>query len=702
MVVYSYLATLNNTKKFKEYLELYKDIVLDSIIKLKEKSNEFLMEDLRLKIIENFSIEIPIILIEKIIKTYIHTDKVAITKDGAILLKDGIMFDYEENLESSRYEISLLEEEYLAFLRENNYPESGSIYDLIDFYKVNILDLDSIKDVDIHEYSLQIKFLRKIQNDIEMKDVFRKVLWGSVITKCLFSSEISEGSFKGDILLLDTNFVISLLGLHTESSNRTCQQLIEKSTLLGFEFKIFDQTLEEAKKLIRDTAETLKNNPSISEIFANDITRSCNSNPMMTPTEMERIADNIVSEINKVCTFKVEQIERLRDRVERLDLYRYYVKDLKKDAISAFHDAAAIFYVSNCRGGIIRKVEDAKCWFVQDRKNRTNSLRNKENNINERISSHDLLLLVWMSSPKELDFENVSENEFQKLIAIGQTMDKKQIEIIKQFEKNLKLYADKDISVEDRAKLHRRVISLTVDEIDQINSDDNIVFNENLRETIKQQNIEEMEIRNAYESEIDEFEKKLVDSYDELEQLKEKNSNQTEKLLDLEKKIFSTSEKTEIMCNKLSNIIDENNCTIQTLEKRNADLEVVIKNINDTCELFYSRLTFIISGLLLILIGLIGYVIIRKPNSWTLIEGVIAIATVFGFIIQMFISKYNKHTSKKINGLTECIIMLLHFIMKTANIDKYTEYESNLREIERINKENLKNTQLLSVYANIT
>ena len=196
------------------------------------------------------------------------------------------------------------------------------------------------------------------------------------------------------MLLLDTSFIVSVLGLHNPAANKICSQVVEISRNLGFSYVIFDQTIEEVRHLLIETAEKLKVLDNISDVFENDITQSCFLNASISPTDLERIASDLENEIMQKIEYDLKKIDLYKGKALQHSMYNHLIEKIKKDKYSALHDTVAFLYVRKIRGNDIKRISEANCWFVQDRKSSRNRIKKDNGFINETVSSHDLLVLL--------------------------------------------------------------------------------------------------------------------------------------------------------------------------------------------------------------------------------------------------------------------------------------------------------------------
>ena len=94
-----------------------------------------------------------------------------------------------------------------------------------------------------NDYSIEAKFVDYFRNtSIEIYNQIRNLYLGAILTSYLEYQPL-DANMDVD-LLLDTNFIISLIDLNTIESTKTCRKLIEIGDTLGYKFHVLSDTIE--------------------------------------------------------------------------------------------------------------------------------------------------------------------------------------------------------------------------------------------------------------------------------------------------------------------------------------------------------------------------------------------------------------------------------------------------------------------------
>ena len=202
-------------------------------------------------------------------------------------------------------------------------------------------------------------------------------------------------------LLLDTNFIISLIDLNTEDAYQTCNQLFSLCAQLGYRFTILNSTINQIKILLSNRINDFANKDFIGSIRVADIFNACIRRGL-DRTSLERIKDNLSRTIQEkgIVVIQDAQIQGIIERAKRSSDYKELFEKRHNEE-SALNDAVAKHYVESKRGENPREFVDVKCWFLH------NSYSSYDYSIGRKIheryliGANELLVLLWLSSPAQ-------------------------------------------------------------------------------------------------------------------------------------------------------------------------------------------------------------------------------------------------------------------------------------------------------------
>ena len=362
-------------------------------------------------------------------------------------------------------------------------------------------------------------------------------------------------------LLLDTNFIISLIDLNTPESTHTCNTLIDIAKDQGYKLSILDETIDEIKYLLKTKSENFNKSFMVKKIYTEDIYNACERKEL-TKVDLERIIDNIESTILELGIEKVLDNQVIREEALKSDMYTFY-KEKRQSIISAKHDAIALYYVKTKRGrDKIKDFAEVNCWFVNNAISRNSDKSSCDRLYQpEIIKADDLLSIMWLSNPKInslIPSSNIASIGLSSLISLTFTESLPKTSIIKEFEDNIQKYRTVDITDEDIVRVATRIADKQLTNIEELNklaNQDTELFIKNLElESKKQLEAEKERIKG-----LSKIVNKLKNEIDGIEEIKENNKKNKESVAVLKNQ--SDKDKTEI--EKLKLELTKNNEAIK-------------------------------------------------------------------------------------------------------------------------------------------
>lgn len=425
-----------------------------------------------------FALEIPIPVLSKILKKIENQENIngkenfKLYNDNSYQLKDYHFFEYEQLFQDKSREISDLDTLFTQFCEINDYKSEYSLVAYIDKRKMSLLKhLNSDLDKNgVKNGVIEAKFIDYFKNIPHVFDLIKNIYLGSLISTYL-EFEITE--YQEDTeLLLDTNFIISLLDLNTPESTKTCEKVIELGIKRGFKISIMDDTIKEIQQLLYKKAENINNSTLIKYVNPEDILNACERR-RLNRADLERIADNVQENLNKRGFYIIYVQDSLKNRAKHSAEYES-LKEIRFNKISALHDATAILYVRDKRAKKIKKFEDAKCWFVN------NSMNNDEGNdsiynddfLRETIRADELLSILWLSNPeikKDLNENEFAEIGLNSMVSISLNSSLPKASVIKELEDNIFKYCEEGVTEKDILNLATRITNNQIKNVQELN-----------------------------------------------------------------------------------------------------------------------------------------------------------------------------------------------------------------------------------------
>lgn len=553
-VTYSLLSHISNSGVLSRGpLDIFIPIVKKALHYLySEKGREYKsdkIDEIKSRVNDEYGIDIPKETLLKILKQIafdvnIEREYFQVFNDGAFWIKDFIFVDFDEQIEKAKSDIKNLQDLFKEFCKIQNidYEENNCVIRFIEKHKLSISRYLSHKGTttDNKDFLLAANFINYFkENSSVFYEQIKRIYLGSVLSMRLnYEPNIKDSNILLT-LLLDTNFIISLIDLNTKESTHTCNTLLDICKKLNASFYVLPETIDEIKKLLYYKSETLDNVMISKYINEEDIYRACERRNL-SKVDLDRIADNIEDTLSKKTINIVGNTDKLRNKAKFSDEYKK-LKVVRNTDLAALHDAMAIIYVREKRVNKIRDFEKVNCWFVNNsfsQESVDNDSNMQTNNYQpESIKADDLLNILWLSSPtinKSINDSELSDIGLTSLIAFTLNESLPTARIIRELDSNIEKYAKEDITEKDIHYLSIRVTSrqlnsIDVEELNKLAKSNSSEFNIRLRDEVKKQEEIEKKKSERFEQVILAFNNKMQELDNKKEQL-EKIKKDTEEI----------------------------------------------------------------------------------------------------------------------------------------------------------------------------
>ena len=502
---YSFLAALseNETDIYKTvYLPLFKRAISSYAAKKSSKvSNSIQGTDIDIQsiILEEYGIEVPILIVRKLIKA-VGTSlskkernifKFDIFEDGkAFQFTNYNYFSTEEIYDRERRNAQALQQAFEDYLKSENLSEKNipSFSQFIDKNKCNLSSFFSGKNCLIHDvegsFMAHVNFLQHIEGGYHyLYQTAERIYLGSVIASFLETGVDLESKMDNNIIYyLDTQIVLEALDLQKAEDTLPTQELLKLIRATGGKIRLLDITINEIHKII--------------ELAINNYSKS---HPTTTVNEAcVRIGKNktwLISINGKLESFIKAELQVDIDGIleTKMSLYSRSedVNLLKQTRIhksTAIHDVAAYLHVRDRREGNIRLFQKAKYWFVTANKKLADFNISRKTNgfVNETIMPEELTSLLFLKNPQKLA-KKVSQIGLNELIAQTLSEEYASKELINEIDIAIKESAD--LSAEDYNILFSSIALQSTNKIQKLLEEisDKRKFNESIHKLIEKE-----------------------------------------------------------------------------------------------------------------------------------------------------------------------------------------------------------------------
>ena len=502
---YSFLAALseNETDIYKTvYLPLFKRAISSYAAKKSSKvSNSIQGTDIDIQsiILEEYGIEVPILIVRKLIKA-VGTSlskkernifKFDIFEDGkAFQFTNYNYFSTEEIYDRERRNAQALQQAFEDYLKSENLSEKNipSFSQFIDKNKCNLSSFFSGKNGLIHDvegsFMAHVNFLQHIEGGYHyLYQTAERIYLGSGIASFLETGVDLESKMDNNIIYyLDTQIVLEALDLQKAEDTLPTQELLKLIRATGGKIRLLDITINEIHKII--------------ELAINNYSKS---HPTTTVNEAcVRIGKNktwLISINGKLESFIKAELQVDIDGILETKMSLYSKSEdvnlLKQTRIhksTAIHDVAAYLHVRDRREGNIRLFQKAKYWFVTANKKLADFNISRKTNgfVNETIMPEELTSLLFLKNPQKLA-KKVSQIGLNELIAQTLSEEYASKELINEIDIAIKESAD--LSAEDYNILFSSIALQSTNKIQKLLEEisDKRKFNESIHKLIEKE-----------------------------------------------------------------------------------------------------------------------------------------------------------------------------------------------------------------------
>lgn len=543
-IAYSFLAHAHNSGTFAEGpLDIFIPIVKHALSELYPDGNVkgANISELAIDLDERFNLDFPIpvlrLIMTKIAK--IENSKsgiqdIVLFNDGAFIIRKFSFESYKEHIQKSKQEVLNVVHLFRKFCSIYDIAGDTSEGDLLRFIEQNKADVSYYLSHDIKESDKQsvlaAQFVDYFKQAPTVYETLRNLYLGSLLTSYL-TYQPAEVNL-GVELVLDTNFIVSLLDLNTIESTKTCNTLVNICKKLRYKFTVLKDTIEEFQALMNYKAQNLGSAIIARTINKEDIYNACDRRKL-TKVDLERIADNIEDILSNDFGFYVVPHTEKWQKPAKFSPEYTVLKKIRSTEKSALHDATAILYIREKRENKkIKKFEDIRCWFVNnaishgDLDTNVESFPGDTTAQPEIIKADDLLNIIWLTSPSLGWDKDVIDLGLASMVSYTINSSLPKARIIKELDENIQKYSSSnDITDKDVLRLATRIVHRQVDDVQALNEiakRNEVEFAKRVKEESEKQ--KETDTENAKKLQS------LMDSVSGLiDNLKQNKENQEEK-----------------------------------------------------------------------------------------------------------------------------------------------------------------------------
>ncbi|MFC0772413.1 hypothetical protein [Terrimonas alba] len=519
IIAYSLLAYINNqSSKDASYDAIFTPLVKRGLSKMcstgQFKGDD--INDIKKHIDDLYGLNMPIPVLKKIlakIASEINTLEKTVVQffsGGSFIIKEYVFDEFEEEIEKRSEQLDKLQEFYQQFLKaEGQATGNRSIFDFVEESKASLGKYINKKYPQDHkDNTIEARFINFIKPIEKVYNVLQSVYVGSIISTYL---EYQPSEIKKNVeLVLDTNFIISLLDLNTPSSKDNCNRLLEIAGKLGYKFTVLAITIKEIDQLLRTRVDYFDIAFLSKLVDPEDIYNACERRGL-TKTDLDRIRSNVQSDLEKLNITIIPNTAKFESRAKNSTEYEK-LKEKRNTTFAALHDATCIDYVKEKRGKLIYQFDKVNCWFLNNSSSRRATYATAVQPYS--IKAEDLLNLLWLTSPmvkgslSTFDFSSIG---LSRLVSTTLDDSLPNASTIRSLDGNIQKYAKDNITDEDVVRVAKGIAERTISNLEELNKlaeSDDKKFVETLQGIANQQKKKEEDITKLLNKLVEDVTKK--------------------------------------------------------------------------------------------------------------------------------------------------------------------------------------------------
>jgi hypothetical protein len=404
VVTYAFLSIIQEKNgNITSLLSIFEELVeglLSSLVKRQQKGGSIF--DLQKEFKITYSIEIPIPTMRIILNTIKekYNSLLTIYQDDFFSINEFPEINFNIILEKQRTDIEAFYNLYnrYLFIRGLKYED----YDLLAFFEQNkryiLKCLTGAVDIE-ENHQVQAQFIQKLLHLKYYNELINRIFLGSIISSYI-ELEIDDSTKYSKILLLDTNFIISLLNLHSEESFVNCNMLIEIANRLKYKVEIMLFTIDETFALLNRVASNLNRVTFFQSLDKDSIYHGCfrnNINASGLTFIANKFVDKLREQYGIIITNEMTNNAMITEASQ--SVYFKQLKERKHNPDGALHDATVLYYTQKLRKTSQNSFKDISAWFVTDRRGVHENLNLLDRNAPLMIRAEELLNIMWLSHP---------------------------------------------------------------------------------------------------------------------------------------------------------------------------------------------------------------------------------------------------------------------------------------------------------------
>ncbi len=304
-------------------------------------------------------------------------------------------------------DITLSIEQLLSLLTEFLH---SNIEPLVEFVNPSIVNELSIQDTD-GNHALIVEYLRLAEKQKPNEyNTIRDMVIGSIISTILYTEEFTEideltrSKFRNCNVFLDTNYILSLLGIDDHEQNEAAKELLDLIQKHGFRIHVFDFTIDEITGLLSHYTKEEHRYPTTLNISS---ISSKLKRKGWSKSDVTLFIASIDENLDKLgIKVKWGTAVNIKTYIPKDDDLRNKIRQYKSEqgTLSQNHDLAAVEQIRQYRVKPVRRLEHCEAIFLTSdtRLSRFNIVgmgHKEKETMSEVMLDRLLTVILWLKNP---------------------------------------------------------------------------------------------------------------------------------------------------------------------------------------------------------------------------------------------------------------------------------------------------------------
>jgi hypothetical protein len=404
-VVYAFLSVIKEKSgNITSLMSIFEELV-EGLLSLwsRNGTGAARIVDLQDDFFKMYTINIPIPTLRVILRNISnkYSETFTIHSDDSFVINNFPNKDLSYIIETQKGYIDLLFDLYNDYLMQKGLDPSS--YDLLEYIEENKKQVLSFisggLSLSNNKYQIQARFIKELLSIPEYNPIIQRLFLGSIISSYI-ELDIDESTTKSKTLLLDTNFIVSLLDLHSIESFINCKMLLKIANQLKYKIEVMPFTIDETTALLNRIASNLNNITYFQAQDKDSIYNGCfrrNIDPSSLSVIARKFELKLQNEYGIIQTDLMTNNSMIAE-ARQSKIYSQ-IKNRINNPDGALHDATVLYYTRKLRKSAQKSFADVESWFVTDTSGYYENNSISSNNIPLLIRAEELLNIMWLSHP---------------------------------------------------------------------------------------------------------------------------------------------------------------------------------------------------------------------------------------------------------------------------------------------------------------